>query len=184
MDWLDGLFILVSAAWLYEMRRYRNRDEPTDGNSEHMSFYIVSLIMVTVFAVSIGLSIFTETRQPLLVRWLGLGCYIAGVSLRYWGIAHLRHQFTRHVVVRPADEIVSSGPYRFLRHPLYTGLLFITFGFSLYFSHWGVALVGTFAMGIALLWRIHIEEQMLTSHFGSAYQTWAKSRKRLIPFIY
>ncbi|WP_404283507.1 isoprenylcysteine carboxylmethyltransferase family protein [Exiguobacterium aurantiacum] len=184
MDWLDGFFILISVAWLYEIWRYRNRSEPTDGASEHASFYIVSLIMVIVFAVSIGLSVWTDVRQPLPQRLLGLGCYVAGVSLRYWGIGQLRHQFTRHVVVRPEDELVSSGPYRYLCHPLYTGLLFITLGFSLYFTHWGIALFGTFSIGLALLWRIHIEEKMLTSHFGSAYRTWAKSRKRLIPFIY
>lgn len=184
MDWLDGLFILVSVAWLYEIWRYRNRSEPTDGASEHASFYIVSLVMITVFTVSIGLSVWTDTSQTIRQRLIGLGIYTLGVSLRYWGIGHLRHQFTRHVVVRPADELVSSGPYRYLRHPLYTGLLFITFGFSLYFTYWQVALIGSILIGIALLWRIHIEEKMLTSHFGRTYQTWAKSRKRLIPFIY
>jgi len=162
MDWLDGLFVLTSVAWLYEIWRYRNRSEPTDGASEHASFYIVSLMMVTVFAISIGLSVWTDTRQATLQRLLGLSGFIAGVSLRYW----------------------SSGPYRYLRHPLYTGLLFITFGFSLFFAPWTIALVGTCLMSLALLWRIHIEEKMLTSHFGVTYQTWAKSRKRLIPFIY
>ncbi|RHB46917.1 isoprenylcysteine carboxylmethyltransferase family protein [Exiguobacterium sp. AM39-5BH] len=184
MDWLDGLFVLTSVAWLYEIWRYRNRSEPTDGASEHASFYIVSLMMVTVFAISIGLSVWTDTRQATLQRLLGLSGFIAGVSLRYWGIRQLRHQFTRHVVVRPADELVSSGPYRYLRHPLYTGLLFITFGFSLFFAPWTIALVGTCLMSLALLWRIHIEEKMLTSHFGVTYERWAKSRKRLIPFIY
>jgi len=113
MDWLDGLFVLTSVAWLYEIWRYRNRSEPTDGASEHASFYIVSLMMVTVFAISIGLSVWTDTRQATLQRLLGLSGFIAGVSLRYWGIRQLRHQFTRHVVVRPADELVSSGPYRY-----------------------------------------------------------------------
>lgn len=184
MDWLDGLFILASVAWLYELWRHRNRDEQTDGKSEHASFYIVSFIMVSLFSVSIGFSTLTDTRQQLFFRWIGLAFYITGIFLRYWGISQLRHQFTRHVVVRPADKIVSSGPYRFLRHPLYTGLLFITFGFSLYFIHWIVATVGTFFMIFALLWRIRIEEKMLTSHFGKDYETWAKARKRLIPFIY
>lgn len=184
MDWLDGLFVLTSIAWLYEMWRYRNREDTNGGRSEHASFYVVSFVMVTVFASSLGLSVLTEHRQDVLLRFAGLGSYIAGVALRYWGIAHLRHQFTRHVVVRPTDEIVSTGPYRFLRHPLYTGLLFITFGFALFFSTIYLAAIGTIAMAAALLWRIRIEEHMLTAHFGNAYTIWAKARKRLIPFIY
>ncbi len=184
MDWLDGLFVVTSMAWLYELWRYRNRDDTKDGRSEHMSFYVVSFVMVIVFAGSLGYSVLTDVRQSVSLRLIGLACYIAGVALRYWGIAHLRHQFTRHVVVRPTDEIVSTGPYRFLRHPLYTGLLFITFGFSLYYSYVLFAVVGTIAMGAALLWRIHIEEKMLTAHFGEAYAVWSKSRKRLLPFIY
>lgn len=184
MEWMDLALIIVSCFWLVETWKFRNRKEATDGSVERKSFYFVALTMIVMFSLSIIYSIFVEARPSMAQRILALSFYIAGVSLRYWGIFHLRHQFTRHVVVRPQDELVSSGPYRFLRHPLYTGLLFITLGFSLYFLHWAVALIGTGLTALALLYRIRIEEGMLTRHFGQSYVSWSKSRKRLFPFIY
>ncbi|WP_214779343.1 isoprenylcysteine carboxylmethyltransferase family protein [Exiguobacterium sp. s22] len=184
MDWMNLLLIVVSFFWLVETWRFRNRNEATDGNVERKSFYFVAAAMIGVFTLSIVFSIIFESQPSTLQRMIGLIFYIAGVSLRYWGIFHLRHQFTRHVVVRPEDELVSSGPYRFLRHPLYTGLLLLSFGFSLYFIHWGIALIGAGLTSLALLYRIRIEEGMLVRHFGQSYQSWSKTRKRLFPFIY
>lgn len=66
MDWLDGIFVVTSIAWLYELWRYRNRDDTKDGRSEHMSFYVVSAVMVIVFASSLGYSILTDARQASL----------------------------------------------------------------------------------------------------------------------
>lgn len=184
MEWMDLILIIVSCFWIVEVWRFRNRKEATDGSVERKSFYFVAATMIAVFSLSVISSVVFETPPSITQQMIGLTLYIAGVSLRYWGILHLRHQFTRHVVVRPEDELVSSGPYRYLRHPLYTGLLLITFGFSLYFLHWVIALIGAGITSLALLYRIHIEEGMLIRHFGQAYRTWSKSRKRLFPFIY
>lgn len=184
MSWTDWLLILISICWLGEMIIFRNRQESSDGQSEHKSFYTVSFIILSVFLASLVFSGLSHTIPSTFQRIIGLIFYSLGVSLRFWGITHLRNQFTRHVVVQPTDELASSGPYRFLRHPLYTGLLSITFGFSLYFLTWWLAIFGAILTSIALLQRIHIEEQMLVTHFGQKYINWSKSRKRLFPFIY
>ncbi|WP_215143523.1 methyltransferase family protein [Exiguobacterium qingdaonense] len=184
MEWMDLILIVASCFWLIETWKFRNRKEVSDGTIERKSFYFVASTMIGVFILSLASSVLIETKPPVIQRIIGLTFYIAGVSLRYWGIIHLRHQFTRHVVVRPEDELVSSGPYRYLRHPLYTGLLLITLGFSLYLLHWGVALFGSMLTSLALLYRIRIEEGMLIRHFGQSYRSWSKSRKRLFPFIY
>ncbi|WP_214731634.1 isoprenylcysteine carboxylmethyltransferase family protein [Exiguobacterium sp. s195] len=184
MYWMDLLLIVGSFFWLVETWQFRNRKEASDGAVERKSFYFVATTMIGVFGLSLVSSFVFESQPPTVQRIIGLTFYIAGVSLRYWGILHLRHQFTRHVVVRPEDELVSSGPYRYLRHPLYTGLLLIAFGFSLYFIHWGIALIGAGLTSLALLYRIRIEEGMLIRHFGQSYQSWSKTRKRLFPFIY
>lgn len=183
MDWIDLLLIVGSFFWLVETWRFRNRKEASDGAVERKSFYFVATTIIGVFGLSLVSSFVVESQPSTVQRIIGLTFYIAGVSLRYWGILHLRHQFTRHVVVRPEDELVSSGPYRYLRHPLYTGLLLIAFGFSLYFIHWGIALIGAGLTSLALLYRIRIEENMLIRHFGQSYQSWSKTRKRLFPFI-
>lgn len=183
MAWTDWILILVSACWLFEMWGFRNRRESNDAASEHQSFYIVSVTIVTIFVTSLIMSFVTPSVSTVQ-RSIALLFFTAGVTLRFWGIFHLGHQFTRHVVVRPTDELTSTGPYRILRHPLYTGLLWITFGFSLYFLNWFFAIICAMASAIALLWRIQIEEKMLVDHFGQTYVNWSKTRKRLFPYLY
>src|SRR5690606_3199590 len=121
------------------------------------------------------------------VPWLkaaGIFLFASGVFLRYWGILHLKPQFTRHVTGQKGDRIVSTGPYRILRHPLYTALLLIAVGMALFFQSLIAAAVGGAVVGWALAKRMDGEEEMLIREFGGEYREWMKRRARLLPFIY
>ncbi|MGX8237955.1 methyltransferase family protein [Exiguobacterium undae] len=181
MTILDGVFIAVSVFWLLELFLFRNRQKEPSPLEERRSFYSILATLVVTILLSI---LFSRSEPSILLQQIGLTFLSIGVLLRYWGIYHLKHQFTRHVAVNPGDQLVSTGPYRALRHPLYTGLLFITAGFPLYFGHLILTLFATVLMFFALLHRIRIEERLLTEGFGPAYTAWARKRKRLIPFIY
>lgn len=181
MTILDKVFIAVSLLWLLELFLFRNRKKEPSPLEERQSFYWILATLLTTILFSV---LFSDSLRFPLSREIGLLFLTSGVALRYWGIYHLKHQFTRHVAVNPGDRLVSTGPYRALRHPLYTGLFFITLGFPLYFGNLLVALCAGVLMFIALLHRIRIEERMLTEGFGPAYTDWARRRKRLIPFIY
>jgi len=178
MDILDAFFILFAVVWLFEGILFRSRKEKEE---ERHSF---SLIFWTLLLI-IGLSLFWQgIPSHDAVRISALLMLYGGTFLRYAGIAQLKRQFTRHVSVEAGDELVSSGPYRYVRHPLYAGLLLIAAGFPLYFGLYALTCVGSFAMFLALHHRIKLEEEMLTDSFGKTYTDWAKERKRLIPFIY
>lgn len=181
MSILDYAFILVSLFWLLELFLFRNRQKESSPYAEQRSFY---LIFITLSLTIIFSLLFSRTDESLPRQIIGLGCLGGGVFLRYWGILHLKNQFTRHVTVNTGDRLVSTGPYRTLRHPLYTGLLFITIGFPLFFANWIVTIVAGLVMFFMLRHRIRIEETLLTAGFGPAYTEWATTRKRLIPFIY
>ncbi|QNR20160.1 isoprenylcysteine carboxylmethyltransferase family protein [Exiguobacterium sp. Helios] len=181
MTILDKVFIAGSLLWLLELFLFRNRKKEPSPLEERRSFYWILATLVATILFSI---LFSGSNSFSFYREIGLLLLSAGVALRYWGIYHLKHQFTRHVAVNPGDQLVSTGPYRSLRHPLYTGLFFITLGFPLYFGNLLVTLCAGVLMFLTLLHRIRIEERMLTEGFGPAYTAWARRRKRLIPFIY
>ncbi|WP_304456957.1 isoprenylcysteine carboxylmethyltransferase family protein [Exiguobacterium sp. KRL4] len=181
MTILDDAFIAVSLLWLLELFLFRNREKEPSPLEERRSFYLILATLIVTILLSV---LFSSSKALLFQKLLGLFLLSSGVLLRYWGIYHLKHQFTRHVAVNPGDQLVSSGPYRVLRHPLYTGLLFITLGFPLYFGNLILTVFAGIIMFFALLHRIRIEEQLLTKGFGSVYTEWASARKRLIPFIY
>lgn len=185
MTMIEWIFTAISLFWLSEFLIFRNRGIGQGDPLEKRTFF-------TIFAVLIATILIAAVLQELMAfetiarisQAVGVILLASGVFLRFWGIVHLKSQFTRYVTVREGDEIVSTGPYRKLRHPLYTGLLFITLGMALFFTSAIAAVLGGLAMVWALLKRINYEEQLLIEKFGPDYQQWMKKRARLIPFIY
>ena len=113
----------------------------------------------------------------LIVMWLGL-------AIRVWAIASLGRSFRTTVEVDPGQAVVSSGPYRWVRHPSYTGLLLILSGFGLALGHWP-ALVACVALPLpALLRRIQVEETELTRVLGEPYEAYRRQTRRLIPGVW
>lgn len=185
MTLFDGLFLVVTTFWLAEFFIFRNDRSGGSGSYERRSFL---LILVTV-VVTLAFSLFMQEWNIGIfyhrgIWWMGLLFYAFGVGLRYWGILHLKDQFTRNVSVQEGDRLVSSGPYRLLRHPLYTGLLFIIIGFCSGLGNLYAALISGIFMTIALLHRIKLEEAMLVEQHGDRYREWRRTRYRLIPFVY
>jgi protein-S-isoprenylcysteine O-methyltransferase Ste14 len=112
-----------------------------------------------------------------LLGWLGL-------LLRWSSFVSLGRYFT--VVLQTSEDqpVVQRGPYRFLRHPSYTGLLLVFLGIGLMVGNW-VSIVGAFGLVlVALLYRIRIEERALTVALGDRYREFAASRARLIPHVW
>jgi protein-S-isoprenylcysteine O-methyltransferase Ste14 len=113
----------------------------------------------------------------LVVMWLGL-------AIRVWAVAALGRAFRTTVEVDPDQAIVSSGPYRWVRHPSYTGLLLIVAGLGLAAGNW-LALAGCVALPLAaLLRRIRVEETELTRVLGQPYRVYRTKTKRLIPGLW
>jgi protein-S-isoprenylcysteine O-methyltransferase Ste14 len=115
---------------------------------------------------------------------IGIGIMALGLSLRIWSIAVLGKYFRTTIELENNQRVVQSGPYRFIRHPSYTGLILtcIGYGFALQ-NILSFAIVVTLPT-IALLHRIDMEEEILAAGMGEAYGTYQKSTKKLIPGIW
>jgi protein-S-isoprenylcysteine O-methyltransferase Ste14 len=113
----------------------------------------------------------------LVVMWLGL-------AIRFWAITALGRAFRTTVEVDPGQAVVSTGPYRWVRHPSYGGLLLIVAGFGLAVGNW-LALVICIVLPLpALLRRIQVEEAELTNVLGDRYRAYRAQTKRLIPGLW
>ncbi len=123
-------------------------------------------------------------RPPGLPGVVGLAVILLGVRLRQTAADALGRQFTVSLSVLDDHELVVTGPYRWLRHPNYAGLLLVAFGTAL--MVWSPLAVGvTLALWLpAALLRIRAEERSLQERLGAAYAEYARGRWRLVPGLY
>ena len=109
---------------------------------------------------------------------------VLGLGFRWYAIIRLGRFFTTNVAIAKDHRVVDSGPYRFIRHPSYTGALLAAFAFSLSFGNWGVLLIIFVPILAVTLWRIHIEEAALLEALGEDYRRYMQRTRRLLPGIY
>jgi protein-S-isoprenylcysteine O-methyltransferase Ste14 len=117
------------------------------------------------------------------IRWFGVVLFAAGGALRIWPVFVLGHRFSGLVAIQPGHTLVTSGQYRFIRHPSYLGLLVNSLGWSLAFRS-GVGILLTALLIPALIARICSEEKLLRSEFGDEYNAYCAHTSRLIPGVY
>jgi protein-S-isoprenylcysteine O-methyltransferase len=125
-----------------------------------------------------------EASHGPAIGWIGVAVMVCGLALRLWSQAVLGRYYT--TTLRHADDqpILTSGPYRLLRHPGYGGLLLAWVGAGLATANWAVALTIAILMVVAYGYRIAAEEAMLVSAFGSPYREYMARTWRLIPYVY
>jgi protein-S-isoprenylcysteine O-methyltransferase Ste14 len=123
-------------------------------------------------------------RPGALAFSAGLVFFLAGLGLRGWSFAALGRYSTYGIVVSRAQPVVATGPYRWLRHPSYTGGLLICSGAGLMSANWaGVAAMTLLPLAVTV-WRIRLEETALLTGLGERYRAYASDRSRLVPLIW
>jgi protein-S-isoprenylcysteine O-methyltransferase len=110
-------------------------------------------------------------------------CFL-GVAFRWYAIVHLGRFFTTNVAIAKNHRVVDTGPYRFIRHPSYTGALLAAFALGLSFGNWAVLLIIFLPILTATCWRMHVEEAALLGALGERYRSYMQRTWRLLPGIY
>ena len=113
-----------------------------------------------------------------------LAVAIFGLIFRSWAYISLGKFFTMHLQTKDDQVLIENGPYRFLRHPSYTGA-FLTYTFiPLFLGSYRAAIISAILLLFAFYRRIIQEEKMLESHMGEKYHVFCLTRARLLPFIW
>jgi len=110
--------------------------------------------------------------------------FAAGLILRWWAIVTLGRFFTVDVTVERDHELVERGPFRWVRHPSYTGVLLAFVGWALTLWNWAAMAVVLVPIFVAFVRRMNVEEDALSRALGERYVEYMKRTKRLIPLLY
>jgi protein-S-isoprenylcysteine O-methyltransferase Ste14 len=116
------------------------------------------------------------------VFFTGAAFVVAGLAFSVWARAHLGRNWSGVVTLKTDHELIRSGPYRFVRHPIYAGLLVAIVGSAIVRGEWrGVVAV---AIAIVALWRkLRLEERWLGETFGDQYAKYRAEVSALIPLV-
>ena len=124
------------------------------------------------------------TTSSSFLRWLGLAIFGIAYWLRIESIRAQGPQFSCAVSIQERHQLTTSGPYRWMRHPAYTGVIGTIGGMSLVFANPVVAAVATGLVWIWMETRIRDEERLLSAEFGFEFSRYARQTRKLIPFVY
>jgi protein-S-isoprenylcysteine O-methyltransferase len=166
---------------------WKKRVLPQDAKTQDRGskWILIASVWGTV-VLGIGLAVvfpqaaITAGRTPLFV--IGLLLMLAGIGLRWYAIFALGASFTTDVATREGQRVMQSGPYRWIRHPSYTGGLLTLVGILVCCLNW--ASLVALALAVAgYAFRIRVEEEVLANGLGDEYRGYMRRTRRVIPFI-
>jgi protein-S-isoprenylcysteine O-methyltransferase len=114
----------------------------------------------------------------------GAAVFAAGLALRWYAILYLGRFFTVNVAISRDHQLIDTGPYRFIRHPSYSGALMAFLGLGLCIGNWASLAAMLLPTLVVFSWRIRVEERALLGALGEQYFTYMQRTKRLVPAIY
>ncbi len=117
------------------------------------------------------------------MQWIGLAIILTGLALRIWVRRSLKVAYQGNLQVQHKQQLVTGGPYQWIRHPGYLAFLLQALGLSLGFSSLS-GLIGLSLLVIAFRYRMQVEEDMMVQAFGNDYIAYANRTHRLIPGIW
>jgi protein-S-isoprenylcysteine O-methyltransferase Ste14 len=186
--WVFQVSVLV---WLVadvglQIRQYRQGDRARTVEWASLGVIVLSIVVGNVLAGQVaGHAHALRIPVPylaLLVPAILLLCL--GAGFRLWSIHTLGRYFRGVVHVQEGHEVVRTGPYRYLRHPSYAGALLAVVGIGLVWDNIGSWAVFVACALVGVLYRIRVEERVLTEGLGAEYVAYAAQTKRLVPGVW
>ena len=181
--WLINGWIVGEVVIAFATRTRRSQGSLHDRGTQLMIWVvIVGSFVASGYAANIGAADIPFNHADL--RLTGLLLLIAGLIIRIAAIATLGRAFSANVAIRASQTIQRSGLYSVVRHPSYLGMEMIFLATGLHSHNWASMAIVFIPPTLAILYRVHVEEAALLGAFGSEYEDYRKSTKRLIPGIY
>jgi protein-S-isoprenylcysteine O-methyltransferase Ste14 len=180
---LFSLLFLGVYAIEYIVQRYTNphAHEPA-AKSDRGSFHVITIALILAISLSVYFRLKNIGTLTGLFQWLGLVLMIAGSAFRQWALIHLGRFFSRSVQVEAEHRVIITGPYRWIRHPAYTGMILIYTGMIMALGTWLGTFVTFMLVTGSLLYRIRVEEQTLLTALGNEYREYMQNTWVLFPY--
>ncbi len=143
----------------------------------------LNIVPTVIYVVAPEQLVWAALPLPVVWRWFGVGLGLVGVFLLLWVHHTLGTNFSVPGVMKEHQSLVTAGPYRWVRHPMYTALFLITVVYFLISANWfiGAVWIGWIVGTVATM--VRDEEAALTEKFGNEYRTYMQRTGRFLPHL-
>lgn len=179
---VDLIIVAVWVAfWAYWLIAARGVKSGQSGGWNRFIGSRVALIVVVIFLVrAVGLRGHSARTDPVLAG-VGLALFLLGLALAVWARLYIGRNWGTPMSHKDEPELVTTGPYRLIRHPIYTGLILAMLGTALATTLYG--LIAAAVLAGFFIYSATREEAYLTEQFQDTYRAYKRSTKMLIPFV-
>ena len=157
--------------------------------TEALASRFTRMAMIVIAGLLLGLGsvpfpLLNERFLPSsdLCFWSGAAITAAGLLFCVWARRYLGGNWSQAVTVKQGHELIQSGPYRFVRHPIYTGLLLAFAGSAIARGEWR-GLLAVALMFVTLWSKLRLEEKWMRAQFGASYEEYSRRVSALVPGI-
>ena len=192
LDHTFRVLMLVGFSVLFPIGLYYRVKSQATGerlDRRHEGTFILATLRPLALIYWLGMSAYmvnpawmtwSSLALPVSLRWMGGALALLGAALLVWTFRALGPNLTDTVVTRRSHTLVTSGPYRFVRHPIYGSAALLALGTAMMMANWFVLLTGTVTV-LLLVLRSQTEEDQLLARFGDTYRAYRSRTGRFMP---
>ncbi len=159
--------------------------QPEPGKSTRVAHLLAlpALLATVLYVVNPTWMSWAALPFAIWIRWLGVGVALSGFVLLQWSQQSLGQNWSDAPKIVEGQQLIVSGPYHWIRHPIYAACLLILVSLLLISANWCVGAMWVGMVGLGAASRIRTEESMMIGQFGEAYRAYMRKTGRFFPRI-
>lgn len=170
------------------IKKYKKTEKITSKKPSREKFLtflatIGMMVMPVIYVFTSWLNSFS-INLPEWARWSGVVVFGLYLFLFWWVHKTLGTNWSPVLEIRKDHKLITEGPYKYVRHPMYTCMWLVVAGFWLISSNWVVGIVALVTWSILYFIRLPDEEKMMIEEFGDQYKDYMRRTNRIIPWVY
>ena len=181
---ITGIWIAFWAYWAISALRTRSTFKRRQRCGPMLLVLLAAVLAWAILASWLPASLLQQQGIPdgVGAGLAGISVTILGLGLAVWARVHLGKNWSARPAIQVDHKLIRTGPYRFVRNPIYTGLLVGYAGTAIVIGALWAFILILFVL-VAFLGKIWAEEKFLLEEFGEAYKEYRRKVKALIPFL-
>ena len=182
---LPALWLAWVLYWWLSSRDVKVTARRESAGSRLMHLGPMTIAAALLWAPRLGVPLLDARFLPRTpwAFWIGTAVTVGGLAFSIWARRHLGRNWSAIVTLKEGHELVTSGPYALVRHPIYTGLLFGFLGSAIARGRWS-ALLAVALFFLSALRKYRLEERWMHERFGAAYDAYRARVKAIVPFLF